>query len=63
MGPSCYCDRTGAGGAPALVAKRAVENRYYVRRLLKEKQAQFAALLDAVERELSCPICGFIPVT
>jgi hypothetical protein len=39
-----------------------MDNRYYVRRLLKEKQPQFAALLEAAERQLSCPVCaGTVP--
>jgi hypothetical protein len=36
---------------------RARENREYVRRLLKKKQPEFAALLESLEAELSCPLC------
>jgi hypothetical protein len=39
------------------VNDQARENRAYVRRLLKEKQPGFAALLESVERELLCPLC------
>jgi len=38
--------------------RQAQENRRYVRRLLEEKQPDFAVVLESVERELSsCPIC------
>lgn len=33
---------------------QAQENRRYVRRLLKEKQPGFAAVLESVEQELRC---------
>ena len=36
---------------------RARDNRQYVRRLLREKQPEFAALLESAEAELACPIC------
>jgi hypothetical protein len=38
------------------ISDQARENREYVRRLLKEKQPGFAALLEPVER-LLCPMC------
>ena len=38
--------------------ERAKENREYVRSLLKEKQPEFAALLESLELELRCPVCG-----
>ena len=37
---------------------RAQENMDYVRTLLKTNQPEFAALLDQIEREFSCPGCG-----
>ena len=37
---------------------RARENREYVRRTLAEKQPELAALLEALEAELACPLCG-----
>jgi hypothetical protein len=40
--------------APVTSADRARENREYVRRLLRRKQPEFAARLEAAERELSC---------
>jgi hypothetical protein len=36
---------------------RAQENTDYVRTLLKRNQPGFAALLQRLERELSCPRC------
>jgi hypothetical protein len=41
---------------PAL--QRCRENREYVRRLLKKKQPEFAALLESLELKLPCPVCG-----
>lgn len=38
------------------ISDQARENREYVRRLLKEKQPGFAALLESAER-LLCPMC------
>jgi hypothetical protein len=42
---------------PVIVAEPARENRRYVRGLLKEKQPEFAAVLESIKRDLSCPIC------
>lgn len=39
---------------PANVANRALENREHVRRLLKDKQPRFAAMLESAEQELAC---------
>lgn len=39
------------------VSDRAQENMNYVHRLLKTNQPEFAALLERLERELSCPRC------
>jgi hypothetical protein len=36
------------------ITGRAQENREYVRRLLKERQPDFAAALESVVRELAC---------
>jgi hypothetical protein len=36
---------------------RARDNKQYVRRLLRAKQPEFAALLEAAEAELGCPLC------
>jgi hypothetical protein len=36
---------------------RARENCEYVRRTLAEKQPELAALLEALEAELACPLC------
>jgi hypothetical protein len=36
-------------------SKRAQENSAYVRRLLRERQREFAAALAAVEYSFSCP--------
>jgi hypothetical protein len=36
---------------------RARDNRQYVRRLLRERQPEFAALLESAEAELACPLC------
>jgi hypothetical protein len=42
---------------------RAQENMDYVRTLLKTNQPEFAAMLDQIEREFSCPgCCGAFPV-
>jgi hypothetical protein len=38
-----------------LKSKRAEENRAYVRRLLWQRQPEFAAALASVERNFSCP--------
>jgi len=42
---------------PVAQRERAEENRVYVRRLLRERQPEFAAALAAVERSFSCPAC------
>jgi hypothetical protein len=49
------------------ITDRAQENREYVRTLLRNKQPEFAALLEWLERELPClrcrdTICGSWPV-
>ena len=41
----------------AAVTDRARDNRQYVRRLLREKQPEFAALLESAEAELACQPC------
>jgi hypothetical protein len=38
--------------------EQAQENRAYVRRLLRERQPEFAAALASVERSFSCPGCS-----
>ncbi len=40
---------------PLAKSERARENRAYVRRLLRERQPEFAAALASVEQRLSCP--------
>jgi hypothetical protein len=50
------------------ITDRAQENSEYVRTLLKNKQPEFAALLEWLERELPClrcrdTICGSWPVS
>ena len=42
---------------PVIRTDPAGENRKYVRGLLKEKQPEFAALLESAGQELSCPVC------
>jgi hypothetical protein len=42
---------------PVIVTGLARENRRYVRGLLKEKQPEFAAVLESIKKELSCPVC------
>jgi hypothetical protein len=42
---------------PVIVTDPARENRRYVRGLLKEKQPEFAAMLESAGQELSCPVC------
>jgi hypothetical protein len=39
------------------ITGRAQENGEYVRRLLTERQPDFAAVLESVGRELACPMC------
>jgi hypothetical protein len=43
---------------PVAQRERAEENRAYVRRLLWEREPEFAAVLAAVERSFSCPVCS-----
>ena len=38
-------------------SERAEENSAYVRRLLRERQPEFAAALASVEHSFSCPAC------
>jgi hypothetical protein len=47
-------------GQPANAANRALENREHVRRLLKDKQPQFAAMLESAEQEMACR-CSMSP--
>jgi hypothetical protein len=42
---------------PVAQRQRAEENRAYVRRLLWEREPEFAAALASVERSFSCPAC------
>jgi hypothetical protein len=42
---------------PVIVTDPARENRRYVRGLLTEKQPEFAAVLESIKKELSCPVC------
>lgn len=42
---------------PVAQRERAEENRAYVRRLLWEREPEFAAALASVERSFSCPAC------
>jgi len=42
---------------PVAQRERAEENRAYVRRLLWERQPEFATALAAVEHSFSCPAC------
>jgi hypothetical protein len=42
---------------PVALSERAEENRAYVRRLLWEREPEFAAALAAVEHSFSCPAC------
>jgi hypothetical protein len=46
------------GSGLVAIADRAQDNMNYVRALLKTNQPEFAALLDRVQRELTCPVCG-----
>ena len=39
------------------ITGQAQDNREYVRRLLKERQPDFAVMLESVVRELACPRC------
>jgi len=42
---------------PVAQSERAEENRAYVRRLLWEREPEFAAALAAVEHSFPCPAC------
>jgi len=42
---------------PIALSERAEENRAYVRRLLWEREPEFAAALASVEHSFSCPAC------
>jgi hypothetical protein len=42
---------------PVAQRERAEENRAYVRRLLWEREPEFAAALASAERSFSCPAC------
>jgi hypothetical protein len=46
------------GSGFVAIADGAQDNMNYVRALLNTNQPEFAALLDRVERELTCPVCG-----
>ena len=48
-------DRVMEGSGLVAITDQAQENMNYVHRLLKTKQPEFAALLERLERELSCP--------
>lgn len=48
---------TGMPGCGLAAADRAQDNRRYVRRLLKETQPDFAALLESLEAQFACPVC------
>jgi hypothetical protein len=39
------------------ISSQAQDNREYVRRLLKERQPDFAVVLESVVRALSCQMC------
>ena len=43
--------------ASMMIYYRAWENRRFVRRLLREKQPEFAAALESAVREPPCPLC------
>ena len=49
--------RATVGQTSLLKAERARQNRAYVRKLLQERQPEFAAALAAVERSFSCAAC------
>jgi hypothetical protein len=49
--------RATSGCDLAASTDRGRENREYVRRLLGEKQPEFAALLQSLEAEMACPVC------
>jgi hypothetical protein len=45
------------GSGLVAITDRAQENMNYVHKLLKTNQPEFAALLERLEREWSCPRC------
>jgi hypothetical protein len=45
------------GNGLVAITDRAQQNMNYVHTLLKTSQPEFAALLERLERELSCPGC------
>jgi Family of unknown function (DUF5999) len=58
QGRSLPCNGVVAfGDGEALLPRQAQENREYVRRLLKERQPDFAEVLESVVRELACQTC------
>jgi len=58
QGRSLPCNGVVAfGDGEALLPRQAQENREYVRRLLKERQPDFAVALESVVRELACRMC------
>jgi hypothetical protein len=48
-------DQLMEGSGLVAITDRAQENMNYVHRLLKTNQPELAALLERLERELSCP--------
>jgi hypothetical protein len=50
-------DQIMEGSGLVAITDRAQENMNYVHRLLKTNQPEFAALLEQLEREWSCPRC------
>ncbi len=50
-------DRKMEGDRLVAITDRAQENMEYVRTLLKTNQPEFAAMLERLERDLSCPRC------
>jgi hypothetical protein len=55
-------DRKMEGSGLVAITDRAQENMNYVHTLLKTNQPEFAALLEQLERELSCQMLGHSPV-
>jgi hypothetical protein len=50
-------DQEMEGRGLVAITDRAQENSEYVRTLLKKRQPQFAALIEWLERELTCRGC------
>jgi hypothetical protein len=50
-------DQLMEGSGLVAITDRTQENMNYVHRLLKTNQPEFAALLERLEREWSCPRC------